>query len=39
MQALQRVQRSRSIGFACRHATSKAPSQPVIPVTSPENTG
>ena len=28
MHALQRVQRSRSIGFSCAHAASNAPSQP-----------
>ena len=28
MHALQRVQRSRSIGFSCVHSTSNAPSQP-----------
>ena len=28
MQALQRVQSSRSIGFSCSHSTSNAPSQP-----------
>src|SRR6185503_137555 len=39
MHALQRVQASRSIGFSCRHSTSKAPSQPDRPVTLPDHTG
>ena len=39
MQALQRVQTSRSIGFSWRHSTSKAPSQPDRPVTLPDQTG
>src|SRR6185436_61042 len=39
MHALQRVQTSRSIGFSCRHSTSKAPSQPERLVTLPDHTG
>ncbi len=39
MHALQRVQRSRSIGFSCAHAASNAPSHPVNAVMRPENTG
>src|ERR1700674_3310369 len=38
MQALQRVQTSRSIGFSWRHATSNAPSQPRTDSTLPEYT-
>src|SRR5580765_488076 len=38
-QALQRVQSSRSIGFSCCQATSKAPSQPASRVTRPDQTG
>jgi hypothetical protein len=39
MQALQRVQTSRSIGLSWRHCTSKAPSQPVSAVTFPDHSG
>ena len=39
MQALQRVQRSASIGLARVHVTSKAPSQPAIRVGLPVWTG
>src|SRR5947207_7246365 len=38
-QALQRVQTSRSIGFSCRHSTSKAPSQPESALTFPDQRG
>ncbi len=39
MHALQRVQRSRSIGFSCSHDASKAPSHPARPVSRPLWTG
>src|SRR3954451_20214769 len=38
-QALQRVHRSRSIGFSCCQLTSNAPSQPASLVTRPDQTG
>src|SRR3954468_16107243 len=38
-QALQRVHRSRSIGFSCCQLTSNAPSQPASPVMRPDQTG
>src|SRR6185503_3718348 len=37
--ALQRVHTSRSIGFSCRHSSSKSPSQPASLVTRPDHTG